>query len=112
MSTEWEHHPYLAPDRNAKPGQTAGGSLWWKREGEESLHEVRLIDESHDGHAFLTAYEQRPDRTDLIQMIIGDPNSPDHKTRRALVRQIESYDEDTCRVVCSAIQPAPAVPAT
>ena len=111
MSTEWHNRPYLDSDHQSKPRETAEGGLWWKREGEENLHEGHLIDESGEGHAFLTAYEQRPDRTDLIQVIIGDPSSPQRKTHRALVRQIESYDDNTCRVVCTEVQAATAGPA-
>lgn len=100
----------LTGDRRSQPRRTVKGKLWWKREGDDALHEARLIDESANSRAFVTAYEQRPDRTDLVQLVMGDPKLGEQASRKALVRRVDSYEEDSCLVVCTDVEWASAVP--
>jgi hypothetical protein len=69
----------------------------WKRRDEERFHEGRIIDTPDGTLAFLTVYADRPDRTDLIDLVI--PTSTSVPTRqRMIVSRVDGHDDQHCLV--------------
>jgi len=95
---------YCGNERRGTPRRKTDASVLWRRDGEEVLHEGRLLDETDRSRAFVTAYEQRPERTDLISIIIPSPARAEPMTCLAMVRRVDSFGEDACRVVCTDVR--------
>lgn len=72
-------------------------AVLWKRDDEAEYHEGRIIESADGTLAFMTAYADRPDRTDLIDLVI--PSSSSAPTRqRMLVSRIDGFDDQHCVV--------------
>lgn len=73
----------------------ASDHVLWKRGDESEFHEGRVVEMPDGSLAFMTVYADRPDRTDLIDLVI--PSRGAEPTRqRMLVSRVDGFDDQHC----------------